>query len=144
MKPTSVCFVLGFTMLAGAYSTVRAQAPKSVLDGVYTEAQSKRGEKVYADNCSTCHGPKLEGTDTGGPTLVGKDFVNGWKDMSVGALLSKISMDMPSNAPGTLTPAQYADVMSFVLSANKYPAGQSELPTDAAALKAVKMAEPKP
>jgi mono/diheme cytochrome c family protein len=144
MKPTSVCFVLGFTMLAGAYSAVRAQAPKSVLDGVYTEAQSKRGDKVYADNCATCHGPKLEGTDTGGPTLVGKDFVNGWKDMSAGALLSKISMDMPSNAPGTLTPAQYADVMSFVLSVNKYPAGQTELPTDAAALKAVKMAEPKP
>jgi mono/diheme cytochrome c family protein len=131
-------------MLAGAYSAVRAQAPKSVLDGVYTEAQSKRGDKVYADNCATCHGPKLEGTDTGGPTLVGKDFVNGWKDMSAGALLSKISMDMPSNAPGTLTPAQYADVMSFVLSVNKYPAGQTELPTDAAALKAVKMAEPKP
>ena len=131
-------------MLAGAYSTVRAQAPKSVLDGVYTEAQSKRGDKVYADNCATCHGPKLEGTDTGGPTLVGKDFVNGWKDMSVGALLSKISMDMPSNAPGTLTPAQYADVMAFVLSVNKYPAGQTELPTDAAVLKAVKMAEPKP
>ena len=131
-------------MLAGAYSTVRAQAPKSVLDGVYTEAQSKRGDKVYADNCATCHGPKLEGTDTGGPTLVGKDFVNGWKEMSAGALLSKISMDMPSNAPGTLTPAQYADVMAFVLSVNKYPAGQTELPTDAAALKAVKMAEPKP
>jgi mono/diheme cytochrome c family protein len=143
MKPTSVCFVLGLTMLAGAYSTVRAQAPKSVLDGVYTEAQSKRGDKVYADNCATCHGPKLEGTDTGGPTLVGKDFVNGWKDMSAGALLSKISMDMPSNAPGTLMPAQYADVMAFILSVNKYPAGQTELPTDAGALKAVKMAEPK-
>ena len=131
-------------MLAGAYSTVRAQAPKSVLDGVYTEAQSKRGDKVYADNCATCHGPKLEGTDTGGPTLLGKDFVNGWKEMSAGALLSKISMDMPSNAPGTLTPAQYADVMAFVLSVNKYPAGQTELPTDAAALKSVKMAEPRP
>jgi mono/diheme cytochrome c family protein len=130
-------------MLAGAYSTVRAQAPKSVLDGVYTEAQSKRGDKVYADNCATCHGPTLEGTDTGGPTLVGKDFVNGWKDMSAGALLSKISMDMPSNAPGTLMPAQYADVMAFILSVNKYPAGQTELPTDAGALKAVKMAEPK-
>jgi S-disulfanyl-L-cysteine oxidoreductase SoxD len=131
-------------MLAGAYSTVRAQAPKSVLDGIYTEAQSKRGDKVYADNCATCHGPKLEGTDTGGPTLVGKDFVSGWKEMSAGALLSKISMDMPSNAPGTLMPAQYADVMAFVLSVNKYPAGQTELPTDAAALKTVKMAEPKP
>ena len=131
-------------MLAGAYSTVRAQRPKSVLDGIYTEAQAMRGDKVYAENCATCHGPKLAGTDTAGPSLSGPDFTNGWKDMTAGALLSKINTDMPSNAPGTLTPEQYADVMSFVLSVNKYPAGQTELPTDANALKAVKMAAPKP
>ena len=129
-------------MLAGASSTLRAQ-PKSVLDGIYTEAQAARGEKVYTESCATCHGPKLEGTSTAGPTLSGPDFTNGWKDMSAGALLSKISQDMPSSAPGTLTPEQYADVMSFVLSVNKYPAGQTELPTDANALKPVKMAAPK-
>jgi mono/diheme cytochrome c family protein len=127
-------------MLAGAYSTVRAQQPKSVLDGIYTEAQAARGEKVYTENCATCHGPKLEGTSTAGPTLSGPDFTSGWKDMSAGALLSKINQDMPSNAPGTLTPEQYADVMSFILSVNKYPKGQAELPTDPNALKAVKMA----
>ena len=77
-------------MLAGAYSTVRAQPPKSVLDGIYTDAQAKRGDKVFADNCATCHGPKLAGTDTAGPTLAGPDFINGWKDMSAGALLNKI------------------------------------------------------
>jgi hypothetical protein len=33
--------------------------------------------------------------------------------------------------------------MAYVLSVNKYPAGQKELPTDAVALKPVKMAEPK-
>jgi S-disulfanyl-L-cysteine oxidoreductase SoxD len=115
-----------------------------VLDGIYTEAQAMRGDKVYAENCATCHGPKLAGTDTAGPSLSGPDFTNGWKDMTAGALLSKINTDMPSNAPGTLTPEQYADVMSFVLSVNKYPAGQTELPTDANALKAVKMAAPKP
>jgi mono/diheme cytochrome c family protein len=140
----SVWLVVGFAMLAGAYSTVRAQQPKSVLEGIYTQAQATRGEKVYSENCAVCHGPKLAGTDTAGPTLSGPDFTNGWKDMSAGALLSKISMDMPSNAPGTLMPDQYADVMSFVLSVNKYPAGQTDLPTDPNALKAVKMAAPKP
>jgi mono/diheme cytochrome c family protein len=145
MKTTSSALcALGFAMLAAAYSTVSAQqpAPKSVLDGIYTDAQAKRGDKVFADTCATCHGPKLEGTSTGGPTLSGPDFINGWKDMSVGALLNKINMDMPSNAPGTLTPEQYADVLSYVLSVNKYPAGPAELPTDPAALKPVRMAEP--
>jgi mono/diheme cytochrome c family protein len=142
---SSVVCVLGFALLAGAYSTVRAQSSRSVLDGIYTETQAKRGGKVFADSCAVCHGEKLEGTSTGGPPLAGPDFISGWKDMSVGALLNKINMDMPSNAPGTLTPEQYADVLASVLSANKYPAGQTELPTDAAALKAVKMAPaPKP
>ena len=113
------------------------------MGGVYTDAQAKRGEKVYADNCATCHGPKLQGTDTAGPTLSGPDFVNGWKDMTVAALFAKISSDMPSNAPGSLKPEEYADVLSFVLATNKYPAGASELPPDAAKLKGVKMAAPK-
>src|SRR5262245_3378484 len=143
MKITSsALFVVAFAALGAAYTTVRAQQPASVLDGVYTAAQAKRGEKVYSDTCGVCHGPKLGGTDTGGPTLTGPDFVNGWKDMSLGALLNKINMDMPSNAPGTLEPQQYADSLAYVLSVNKYPAGMTELPTDPSALKAVKMAAP--
>jgi mono/diheme cytochrome c family protein len=143
MKITSsFLFVLGFTALAASYSTVRAQVPASVLEGVYTDAQAKRGAAVYKESCEPCHGAKLTGTDAGGPTLVGADFISGWKDMSLGALLNKVNMDMPSNAPGTLTPEQYADVLAYVLSVNKYPAGAKELPTDAVALKPVKMAAP--
>ena len=144
MKITSVLLLSGFMMLGVAYSTVRAQQPASVLDGIYTDAQAMRGQKVFTENCETCHGAKLMGTDSGGPPLSGDDFINGWKEMSAGALLNKISMDMPSNAPGTLTPEQYADVMAYVLSVNKYPAGMTELPKDADALKTVKMAAPKP
>ena len=129
-------------MLAGAYSTVRAQQPASVLDGIYTAAQAARGEKVYTESCATCHGPKLEGSSTAGPTLSGPDFTNGWKDMSAGALLNKINQDMPSNAPGTLTPAQYADVLAYLLSANTYPAGEKELDKDPAALAQIKMDTP--
>jgi len=145
MKTTSfISCALGFTMLAAGYSTLGAQQPASVLDGTYTAEQAKRGEKVYSDSCGTCHGEKLMGTDAGGPPLSGPDFISGWKDMSVGALLNKINMDMPSNAPGTLTPEQYADVLAYIFSINKYPAGEKELPTDAVALKPVKMAAPKP
>src|SRR5262245_24381764 len=141
MKITSpVLLVLGSALMAAAYTSVSAQAPASVMGGVYTDAQAKRGEKVYADNCATCHGPKLQGTDTAGPTLSGPDFINGWEDMTVAALFAKISSDMPSNAPGSLKPEEYADTLSFVLATNKYPAGKTELPTDPGALKGVKMA----
>jgi len=140
---SSVLFVLGFTTLAAAVSSVRAQepaTPQSVLSGVFTAEQAKRGQKVYTDACEVCHGPKLMGTDAGGPTLLGPDFINGWKDMSLGALLNKISMDMPSNAPGTLTPEEYADALAYLLSVNKYPAGQTELPKEPEALRPVRMA----
>jgi mono/diheme cytochrome c family protein len=141
MKITSpVLLIFGSALVLAAYTSVGAQAPASVMGGVYTDAQAKRGEKIYADNCATCHGPKLQGTDTAGPTLSGPDFINGWKDMTVAALFAKISSDMPSNAPGSLKPEEYADTLSFVLATNKYPAGKSELPTDPAALKGVKMA----
>ena len=143
MKITSSApLFLSFTLCAAAVavSSVGAQQPASVLAGIYTTAQSARGQKVYAEKCVTCHGDKLQGTDTAGPTLSGADFINGWKDMTVAALLAKISGDMPSDAPGSLKPEEYAEVLAFVLSSNKYPAGSAELPTDPSALKAVKMA----
>jgi mono/diheme cytochrome c family protein len=139
----SVLLALATTTFTVGFVTARAQAPASALDGIYADEQAKRGEKVYADNCATCHGDKLEGTNTGGPALSGKDFINGWKGMTAGELIDKISMDMPSNAPGTLMPDQYADVMAYVLSVNKYPAGKTPLPTTSATLKTVKMLEPK-
>ena len=137
---TTMAMLLGSTMFALALTTVRAQQPGSALAGVYTEAQAKRGELLYTDQCKICHGPKLEGDL--GPSIAGKEFVAAWKDMSVGELLDKILMTMPSNQPGTLTPQQGADLLAYVLSVNKYPVGQAELGTTVPPLKAVKMAVP--
>ncbi len=138
MRASSFTIVMGSMMLTASWATVRAQPPASVLAGVYTEAQATRGEKVYTDTCTVCHGPKLTGDL--GPGLVGNDFIAGWKDKSVGDLLDTIMTTMPSNAPGTLTPQQSADSLAYVLSVNKYPAGQTDLDVEVAPLKSVKMA----
>jgi S-disulfanyl-L-cysteine oxidoreductase SoxD len=141
-KTGSAIFILGIALIGTAFSSVQAQAPASVLDGIYTTAQADRGKEVFTMSCAGCHGDKLEG-GASGPTLSGPDFTSGYKDGSAGALLNKISQDMPSNAPGSLEAQQYADVFAYVLSVNKYPAGQTEAPKDPAALKTVKMAAPK-
>jgi len=47
---------------------------------------------------------------------------------------------MPGDAPGSLKPAEVADVIAFMLSKGGFPAGQTELPNDAAALKQLKYA----
>ena len=142
MKTRSAFLILGLALLGTAYSAVQAQGPANVNDGIYTAAQAERGKAVFAMQCAGCHGDKAEG-GAAGPTLSGPDFTNGYKDGSAGALLNKISSDMPSNAPGSPEAQQYADVFAFVLSVNKYPAGQTEAPKDPAALKGVKMAAPK-
>lgn len=133
--------MFGIALGGATYSSVSAQAPAGVNDGIYTAAQADRGKDVFAANCAACHGDKLEGGGSG-PELSGPGFTGGYTNGDAMALFNKISQDMPSSAPGTLKPEQYADVMSFILSVNKYPAGKTELPKDGAGLKAVKMAAP--
>ena len=57
-------------------------------------------------------------------------------------LFTKIKVEMPLTAPGTLTPEQTADLVSFMLSFNKFPAGATPLASDAGALREIRMAEP--
>jgi mono/diheme cytochrome c family protein len=141
MKRTFVLAIMTGTALSAAfYSTLRAQAPKSVVDGVYTAEQAKRGEALYADTCAACHDAKLIGGI--GPALAGKDFIGAWKSQTVGDVFTKIKVEMPLTAPGTLSPDQTADVVSFILSANQFPAGATPLAADATPLKDIHMAEP--
>ena len=112
-------------MTSALYATVGAQAAKkSVKEGVYTEAQAKRGEMLYKDQCAACHGDDLAGSGPM-PPLAGADFVKNWKN--VGDLFDKIHSSMPASAPGSLTEAQTADIIAYMFSVGKFPAGQTEL-----------------
>lgn len=117
-------------------AAVGAQAPTSVLGGVYTADQAKRGQAVYSENCAACHGDDLKGSEAF-PALTGNGFVGGWG--TVGEVFEKVSMTMPATAPGSLTPAQGADVVAFILSKNRFPAGAAELASKAESLKSIKI-----
>jgi mono/diheme cytochrome c family protein len=116
---------------------------KSTLDGVYTDAQAARGQKVYTDSCSSCHGDDLSGGGQA-PALTGKDFNVDWNDLAVSDLYDRTNGTMPADKPGTLKPEQTVDVIAFLLQKGHFPAGQTELPTDTAALKTIKFVSPKP
>jgi S-disulfanyl-L-cysteine oxidoreductase SoxD len=128
-------------LLVQAFILVSAQG-KTTLDGVYTAAQSARGQKIYADSCASCHGDDLSGGGQA-PALAGKDFNVDWTDLTVSDLFERTHGTMPADKPGTLTPAQTADVIAFLLQKGNFPAGQTELPADAAALKEIKFVAPK-
>lgn len=110
---------------------------QSVLDGVFTDAQAKRGEDVYTASCAHCHGKALQGGEEAPP--LGAAFISGWKGSTVGDLVAKIRRSMPDDAPASLTDQQYTDVVAFILGSNQYPAGKTELPIEAEKQKLIKL-----
>jgi mono/diheme cytochrome c family protein len=128
---------------AAAGLTLSGQETRTVWNGVFTEAQSKRGQAVYAETCANCHGVELEGMDMS-PPLAGATFGSNWNDLTMGDLAERIRISMPADRPGTLTRAQVADVMAFMLKANGFPAGESELPSDLLKLKQIRIVSEKP
>jgi len=112
-------------------------AARSLLDGVYTEEQAKRGEPLYAQNCASCHGQSLEGMDMA-PGLNGGAFLSNWTGLTVGDLFERIRLTMPQDDPGKLSRQQDADIVAYILLINKFPAGKTELPRETEVLKQIK------
>lgn len=142
MKKTLAVLIVGGFVASGTYASLGAQEAKSVNDGVYTADQAKRGEAIYKEQCSACHGDNLEGSGPM-PPLAGKDFLANWQGKTVGDLYEKTSTTMPASAPGTLTPEQAADVVSFLLSKDNYPAGSAALEGKMEPLLKIKLDAPK-
>jgi quinoprotein glucose dehydrogenase len=122
-------------MLATAAVLASAQggATRSVWDGVYTDEQALRGERVSAAQCARCHGQTLTGAEAA-PALVGDAFNANWEGVPLGDLFERIRVSMPQDAPGSLSRQQNADLIAYLLKMGKMPAGSAELATDTAAL----------
>ena len=103
-------------------SGVAAQGAGTVWDGVYTEEQARRGGGLYQMHCAACHGDTLAGGEAA-PALVGATFNSTWDGVTLGDLFDRIRATMPQNQPGTLSRAQNADVIAFLLASGKFPAG---------------------
>jgi mono/diheme cytochrome c family protein len=138
MKPKALIVSLLFVQ---AVILVSAQ-DKTTLDGVYSNQQASRGEAVYTSACVGCHQPDLTG-DGQTPALVGKDFNSDFGDGSLGDLFDRTKISMPADKPGSLSVAEVTDVIAFILSKGKFPAGTADLPAEAAALKQIKFVSPK-
>ena len=91
-----------------------------------------RGERTFRDVCAACH-------DTG--EFSGGRFRITWVGLTAGDLFDTISTLMPEGDPGSLSPAQYASVVAYLLDLNGYPAGETPLPTNLSALQALEIVE---
>lgn len=143
----AVVAIAGLAAIVTFYSTLRAQeAPsgsRSVWDGVHTQAQADRGHSLYNQHCASCHGDMLAGGEVA-PPLAGGDFLANWNGLTVGDLFERIRRSMPQNDPGRLSRQQNADVLAYLLSFNKFPAGKTELAHDTQLLKQIRIEATKP
>ena len=115
----------------GAAKPVIAVADKAGDGAVsYTAAQAKQGEAVYTAHCASCHGDNLQGVAA--PAIAGKDFLSTAtkNKYTVSILNTIVTQNMPLSDPGSLQPADYANVMAYLLAANCYPAGSTPYPAN--------------
>jgi ankyrin repeat protein len=126
--------------------TAEAQAPvtggKTIWDGVFTDDQAERGQKVYAVSCAPCHKTDLLG-DSGTPALAGADFFSRFSGSSVDDLVKTIRASMPQDAPDSLGTPAYVDLVGYMLKVNGGTAGAAELPQDSTELRKIRITEPK-
>jgi S-disulfanyl-L-cysteine oxidoreductase SoxD len=126
---------------SGVAARAGQQAARTTNDAVFTAEQAMRGQALYQDRCAMCHGASLAGVEAA-PPLTGPRFAGSWNDAPLSDLFERIRISMPQDNPGSLGRAQTADVVAYLLSVNKAPAGQSELSGDTDVLGTIKIVAP--
>jgi len=131
--------ILSLSMLGSA----EAQQGTNVWDGVYTKAQAERGEKLYQERCSACHGSQMQGIEEA-PTLIQGAFVYNWDGMPVSVLFQRLRETMPLDDPKGTSRKIKADILAFIMSENNFPEGKTPLPYQNTRLKRIQWNALKP
>lgn len=117
-------------------SAVVHHSARTTWDSVYSAAQAGRGESSYAKTCARCHGAALGGGDEATP-LAGSSFLGNWNGQAVSDLQKRVMETMPSDTVGIYDRKLVTDVIAFLLKANGFPAGATDLSIEPDSLKAI-------
>jgi mono/diheme cytochrome c family protein len=90
--------------------------------GWYTAEQAAAGTRLYAVDCSRCHGTDLGGGSA--PALIGPAVQKRWPVKTLYAFVSK---QMPADARGSLRLEAYDAIVAFLLRQNGHPPGRVRL-----------------
>lgn len=103
--------------------------PRTVNDAVYSKAQAKVGEKLYADHCILCHDKKYF-----------RPVLKRWEGQPLSILFTVMSTSMPESNPGFLTEKESVDILAYILSLSRYAPGDTELDYQNSALNEITVA----
>ena len=106
-------------MSLGTRASAITDTAVTTMDGVYTLAQAIRGSNVFAAYCTSCHSPTFH---TGPP------FRAKWYGRSLVDLFVYVRREMPKNAPGSMSDADYTLAIAYLLRINGMPTGTKPLP----------------
>ena len=108
--------LLFFLIMAMIFPGGISSAELTINDKIYTKEQAKIGQKLYKNNCLSCHDKKYFF-----PVL------KAWNGESLGLFYTVMSASMPESNPGSLPDKDYVDILAYILSISRYPSGVNNL-----------------
>ena len=111
-------------------SAMIADTAITTMGGVYTLVQATRGSNVFAAYCKSCHTPTFHS----GPPFRAK-----WYGRSLVDLFVYVRREMPKNAPGSMSDADYTLAIAYLLRINGMPTGTKPLAADTAELRRIRL-----
>ena len=127
-RAATIGLVIAFALLGGW--TAQSQSDRSVWAGVYTDSQAARGQELFGRVCARCHNIS---------DFTGDTFLASWEASTALDLFALMQKSMPQDNPGSLEPQEYADVLAYFFRSNQFPAGTTELDTEAEHLKLIRI-----
>ncbi|MCC6176818.1 MAG: cytochrome c [Chloroflexi bacterium] len=118
------------SMAAAAFGAVgMLVAIQPVPARAFPPDQLARGQQVWNEVCSTCHGP--DSTNADAPRLLEPNSLRHFP--TAAAVFGFASVSMPFDNPGSLTDQQYWDVIAWLLTQQGITDGDTPLGPDTAA-----------
>lgn len=96
----------------------------------FTAEQADRGRNLFRAQCTECH-YSSEFSDS--------QFQFKWSRRTAGNLYQLIQTSMPETAPGSLSPEETVELVSYILRMNGFEPGSTELSADRTVLDAIEL-----
>ncbi len=162
LRYAALCGAVAALITVESPAKLHAQAPTGAPAGagrgavppaeaLFTSPQAVAGKTAYQRNCANCHGAGVDDGNSA-PPLRGAAFLSKYAGKPAADLFTYVSTKMPPNVPGGLGPgssnpgsisgAEYARIIAYVLQQNGYATGWKEFASEAGALASVTIPAP--
>ncbi|MEM9409051.1 MAG: PQQ-binding-like beta-propeller repeat protein [Acidobacteriota bacterium] len=129
----------GLSPLALSPSAPGSETVEAVRDISFSSEQAVAGARTYRRSCAPCHKRDLGG-EALAPALVGARFATQWRGRTADHLMPHVQRMplLPIGEPGSLSEAEYTNVLAFLLEKNGIAPG-APLEGDSTSLAALRI-----